>query len=151
MSEYHNFISELSLAEMLARVARLWKTVADHELTPLGLTHSRWTALWKLERMGDRISQKVLAEHLEIELPSLMRTLKHLEDQQLITRYCSEQDKRVRVVCLTAKGRDVITHIESRITDVRSEMLQGLSSQSTQQLRSTLELIAHNAHQKLHK
>jgi MarR family transcriptional regulator for hemolysin len=65
-------LRELSLAEQ--PIAPLWRTVADLELAPLGLTHPRWTALWKLSRLGGHLSQKTLAEALEIELPSLMRT-----------------------------------------------------------------------------
>ncbi len=45
-------LRELSLAEQIARMHRLWRTAADLELAPLGLTHPRWTALWKLSRMG---------------------------------------------------------------------------------------------------
>ena len=62
-----NSLRDLSLAEKLSRVARLWKMVADRELEPLNLTYPRWTALWKLYRMGDNVSQKHLAEALEIE------------------------------------------------------------------------------------
>ena len=74
-------LRELSLAEQIARMHRLWRTAADLELAPLGLTHPRWTALWKLSRMGNHVSQKTLAEALEIELASLMRTLGQLEEQ----------------------------------------------------------------------
>lgn len=62
-----NRLRDLSLAEKLSRVSRLWKMVADRELEPLGLTHPRWTALWKLQRLGDNVSQKQLADALEIE------------------------------------------------------------------------------------
>ena len=97
-------LRELSLAEQLGRLHRLWRTVADLELAPLGLTHPRWTALWKLSRLGGHLSQKTLAEALEIELPSLMRTLGQLEEQGLIERHCCSQDKRARIVTLTPAG-----------------------------------------------
>ena len=51
-------LRELSLAEQLGRLHRLWRTVADLELAPLGLTHPRWTALWKLSRLGGQLRQK---------------------------------------------------------------------------------------------
>ncbi|KAA5733063.1 MarR family transcriptional regulator, partial [Acinetobacter baumannii] len=89
-----DILRELSVAEKLSRVSRLWKMVADRELEPLNLTYPRWTALWKLYRMGDNVSQKHLAEALEIELSSLMRTLKLLEEQSLVIRRCCEYDKR---------------------------------------------------------
>ena len=93
-------LRELSLAEQLGRLHRLWRTVADLELAPLGLTHPRWTALWKLSRLGGHLSQKTLAEALEIELPSLMRTLGQLEERLPTV----VKNKAVPVVLVCASG-----------------------------------------------
>ncbi|EJS2609317.1 MarR family transcriptional regulator [Vibrio alginolyticus] len=140
-----NSLRDLSLAEKLSRVARLWKMVADRELEPLNLTYPRWTALWKLYRMGDNISQKHLAEALEIELASLMRTLKLLEEQSLIVRYCCEHDKRARIVSLTEEGKTLLKQMEARILQVRSKLLTDINDQELQQLSLILVQIAHNA------
>ncbi|EGR2556262.1 MarR family transcriptional regulator [Vibrio alginolyticus] len=140
-----NSLRDLSLAEKLSRVARLWKMVADRELEPLNLTYPRWTALWKLYRMGDNISQKHLAEALEIELASLMRTLKLLEEQSLIVRHCCEHDKRARIVSLTEEGKTLLKRMEVRILQVRSKLLTDINDQELQQLSLILDQIAHNA------
>ncbi|WP_120510575.1 transcriptional regulator SlyA [Photobacterium salinisoli] len=140
-----NILRDLPLAEQLSRVSRLWKMVADRELAPLGLTHPRWTALWKLQRLGDNVSQKTLAEALEIELASLMRTLKQLEEQSLVTRRCCDSDKRARIVSLTEEGRQLLTLMEARIMQVRKQLLSNISSQELQKLGLILEQIAHNA------
>ncbi|ALR94514.1 MULTISPECIES: transcriptional regulator SlyA [Vibrio] len=140
-----NSLRDLSLAEKLSRVARLWKMVADRELEPLNLTYPRWTALWKLYRMGDNISQKHLAEALEIELASLMRTLKLLEEQSLIVRHCCEHDKRARIVSLTEEGKTLLKQMEARILQVRSKLLTDINDQELQQLSLILDQIAHNA------
>ncbi|EOX4904040.1 transcriptional regulator SlyA [Vibrio alginolyticus] len=140
-----NSLRDLSLAEKLSRVARLWKMVADRELEPLNLTYPRWTALWKLYLMGDNISQKHLAEALEIELASLMRTLKLLEEQSLITRHCCEHDKRARIVSLTEEGKTLLKQMEARILQVRSKLLTDINDQELQQLSLILDQIAHNA------
>ncbi|MGI3094770.1 MarR family transcriptional regulator [Vibrio diabolicus] len=140
-----NSLRDLSLAEKLSRVARLWKMVADRELEPLNLTYPRWTALWKLYRMGDNVSQKHLAEALEIELASLMRTLKLLEEQSLITRHCSEHDKRARIASLTEEGKTLLKQMETRILQVRSKLLTEINDQELQKLSLILDQIAHNA------
>ncbi|MBF9003377.1 MULTISPECIES: transcriptional regulator SlyA [Vibrio] len=136
---------QLSLAERLARVSRLWKMAADRELAPLGLTHPRWTALWKLQRLGDHISQKQLACALEIELPSLMRTLNQLEEQLLITRHPCEHDKRSRIVCLTPEGQQLLTKMETKIMRVRNQILAEISNEEVETLSLLLEKIADNA------
>ncbi|MGL4476236.1 MAG: MarR family transcriptional regulator, partial [Shewanella sp.] len=108
-------LKELSLAEQFGRLHRLWRNVADIELAPLGLTHARWTVLWKLLRLGDKVSQKALADGLEIELASLMRTLGQLEQQGLVARHCCDKDKRAKIVCLTPEGLEVLKQMEVRI------------------------------------
>lgn len=138
-------LKELSLAEQFARVSRLWKMVADRELAPLGLTHSRWTALWKLQRLGDNVSQKKLSESLEIELPSLMRTLAQLEEQALVTRHCCESDKRARIVALTVEGKELLKQMETRIIQVRSQLLLDIEDEEMKKLSRILDQIAHNA------
>ncbi|MBB1273364.1 transcriptional regulator SlyA [Psychromonas sp. SR45-3] len=144
-------LKELSLAEHLARLHRRWRTVAEIELAPLGLTYPRWTALWKLLRLGDKVSQKVLANALEIELPSLMRTLGQLEEQGLIERHCCDKDKRARIVDLTPAGKETLKTIETRIIQVRMDLLEGISPTELNEFERIISLITDNANQKLAK
>ncbi|MGY3894855.1 transcriptional regulator SlyA [Aeromonas enterica] len=138
-------LRELSLAERVGRLHRLWRTVADLELAPLGLTHPRWTALWKLSRLGGHLSQKTLAEALEIELPSLMRTLGLLEEQGLVERHSCSQDKRARIVTLTPAGKALLDQIEDRIMDIRRDLLTGISQRELEQFEDIVHRISANA------
>ncbi|MGE6179936.1 transcriptional regulator SlyA [Aeromonas salmonicida] len=138
-------LRELSLAERVGRLNRLWRTVADLELAPLGLTHPRWTALWKLSRLGGHLSQKALAEALEIELPSLMRTLGQLEEHGLVERHCCSQDKRARIVTLTPAGKALLDKIEDRIMDIRRDLLAGISQRELEQFEDIVHRICANA------
>ncbi|MBB1320848.1 MULTISPECIES: transcriptional regulator SlyA [Shewanella] len=144
-------LKELHLAEQLGRLHRLWRTVADVELIPLGLTHPRWTALWKLLRLGDNVSQKVLADALEIELPSLMRTLGQLEEHGYVKRRCCDTDKRARIVSLTPQGTDILKQIETRIMQIRAELLNGISHQELNEFERVISLISANAMAKLNQ
>ncbi|MBO2570981.1 transcriptional regulator SlyA [Shewanella algae] len=149
MHRYIEQLTETSLGERLGRLHRLWRMVADNELAPLGLTHPRWTALWKLRRMGDHISQKQLAESLEIELPSLMRTLGQLEQQGLITRHSCEHDKRARIVSMTAQGEEVIRSMEARIIQVRAKLLVGIDPDELAHFETVITRICDNAQHQL--
>lgn len=142
-------LRELSLAERVGRLHRLWRTVADLELAPLGLTHPRWTALWKLSQLGGHLSQKTLAEALEIELPSLMRTLGLLEEQGLIERHSCSQDKRARIVTLTPEGKALLDQIEDRIIGVRRDLLAGISQKELTQFEDIVHRISANALSKI--
>jgi MarR family transcriptional regulator for hemolysin len=115
-------LKELHLAEQLGRLHRLWRTAADVELIPLAL---------------------------EIELSSLMRTLGQLEAQGYIKRRCCENDKRARIVSLTPQGIDILKQIETRIMQIRAELLNGISSQELSEFERVISLISDNAMAKL--
>lgn len=121
------------------------------KVTVSRLTHPRWTALWKLLRLGDKVSQKVLADALEIELASLMRTLGQLEEQGLVERHCCTKDKRARIVSLTPAGKDVLKQVEARIIQVRAELLAGISASELGEFERIISLISDNALAKLAK
>ncbi|RUO80155.1 MarR family transcriptional regulator [Idiomarina tyrosinivorans] len=145
MSPTDDLLKQLSVAERLARVARVWQRVVDQELEPLGLTHPRWSALWKLARLGDGISQKQLAQALEIQLASLMRTLSQLEQQGLTERRDCADDKRAKQVYLTPAGRELVASMETRILAVRRALLNDISDEQLSTVREVLHSICVNA------
>ncbi|MFA0349979.1 MarR family transcriptional regulator, partial [Vibrio sp. 10N.222.55.C6] len=104
--------------------------------------------LW---RLGDNLSQKVLANALEIELASLMRTLAQLEQQGLIERHCCPHDKRARLVNLTPAGLDLITKVEVTIINIRSQLLLGINAEELTEFERVINLIGNNALTKLAK
>jgi len=142
-------LKELSLAEDFGRLYRMWRNVIDVELSPLELTYPRWTALWKLLRLGDNVSQKVLANALEIEVASLMRTLGQLESQGMIERHACNKDKRARIVTLTKTGKHLLKKIEARIIEVRIELLNGISMDELFELERLMNIIGDNVNKKL--
>ncbi|MFB2865334.1 MarR family transcriptional regulator [Aeromonas sp. MdU4] len=142
-------LRELSLAEQVARMHRLWRTAAELELAPLGLTHPRWSALWRLSRMGGNVSQKNLANALEIELPSLMRTLGQLEEQGLIERHCCSQDKRARIVSVTPSGQKLLDQLSDHFMKLRRELLGNIDEQTLRLFEETVQQISANAISKI--
>jgi len=150
MKKYIEQSNHVSVVEKLGHIHRQWRSIIDNELSPLGLTHPRWTAMWKLWRMGGDVSQKQLADALEIELASLMRTLGQLESQGLIIRHTSLKDKRVRLVVLTHEGKVIIKQMESRIVQTRTELLSRITPEEMEVFDSVIERISENVHQKIY-
>lgn len=138
-------LRQLSVPERLGRVARQWQAIADKELAPLGLTYPRWSAMWKLARIGDGVSQKQLAEALELELGSLMRTLAQLEEQELITRKASPDDGRAKQVFLTNSGHALVKKMEAKILKVRRALLANIEDEEVETVKKVLAMISHNA------
>ena len=83
--------SLLSLAEdtfclRLQRAARMWRKVADIELSKLNLSEATSTPLWLIYKLGEGLRQRTLAEHLGLEGHSLVRLLDQLEEAGLVVR-----------------------------------------------------------------
>ncbi|XQF91547.1 MarR family transcriptional regulator (plasmid) [Pseudoalteromonas espejiana] len=92
----------------MGRVHRLCRGSSNHSQSHWGLTQSRWTALMHIDMQGEGLTQLELANSLGIEMPSLTRTLKQLEEQQLITRKVDEHDKRSKKIYFTEQGGTVL-------------------------------------------
>ena len=54
-----------------ARVTRRWRKLLDERLKDLGVTQARWTTMVYLQRGGEGLTQRELAQLMAIENPTL--------------------------------------------------------------------------------
>lgn len=85
-----------------------------HFVKASGLSLSHFGILMHLYYRGPNdISE--MGEHLDITVPAASQLIKRLVDEQLVDRTESPQDRRVRQLTLTAKGRALVEKaIEAR-------------------------------------
>ncbi len=120
---------EPSLGVFLGRVFRHWRSAVNQAVAHLGMTESRWTALMLLKKNGEGCTQQALAKSLMIELPSLTRTIKQLQEQGLIERRPDPNDRRAHCLWLTDSGRKMVDELAGYILAIRREMYEGLSDE----------------------
>ncbi|MCP4060711.1 MULTISPECIES: MarR family transcriptional regulator [Pseudoalteromonas] len=120
---------DLTIIGNMGRVHRLCREAITLAVEPLGLTQSRWTALTHINMLGEGITQLELAQSLGIEMPSLTRTLKQLEEQLLITRKVDEHDKRSKKIYFTEQGGAILQSLNEKLIDIKSQLYSGLSTQ----------------------
>lgn len=113
-------------SEALHRAAHGWRIALDRRLRPLGFSRSRWMVLLHVSR-EDGIAHCELAERLGIEAPTLVRLIDGMEAEGLLKRCASETDRRVKHLRLSPSGRKEVERIWATATDLRSEILSGLS------------------------
>ncbi len=86
---------------LLNEATQSWRQEIDRRLAPRGLSQATWRALFHLERRGEGLTQRQLAENMGIEGPSLVRLIDHLEAAALLERRAAPLDRRCNHLFLT--------------------------------------------------
>lgn len=134
-----NTLNERLFDEMSLFNRRL-RAMFDMRTRATGLTLTRARALFALGRRGS-LSQKDLAQELEIETPTLVRVLDGMEKQALIIRKADGADRRVKEIHVTPEGEAVGRQVQALARDIRAQLVKGVSEEDLQTtLRVLLQL-----------
>lgn len=112
---------------VMTRTARHWRRELDEILAHYGLTEARTRPLIYIDRIGNGLRQKDLAQELEIEGSSLVRLLDSLERSGLIKRKVGKDDRRERRLYLTPQGREMVRHVRALTDNLHHYVLSKLS------------------------
>ncbi|HWG53044.1 MAG TPA: MarR family transcriptional regulator [Gemmatimonadaceae bacterium] len=113
----HTFLTALGPIRQSVR------RIMDRELGRLGLSIAQASPL-VLIAQHDGIRQGELADRLDIEGPTLVRMVTHLESMGLVTRQADPADQRARTLHLTAGGSDLAGRLQPLLDEVRAHLLE---------------------------
>lgn len=114
---------EQDLTLLLNFVGRAYRKVVNRVLATHGLSDSQAMPILLLSRLGDGVRIGVLAEHVGVEVPSLVRQLDQLCAAGLMERRDDPADRRAKTLHLTEAGRAQAAVIETLFQDARSRLL----------------------------
>ncbi|PIW26747.1 MAG: MarR family transcriptional regulator [Rhodospirillales bacterium CG15_BIG_FIL_POST_REV_8_21_14_020_66_15] len=125
------------LAFLIVEAARLQRTVFDRRVRNMGFTRTQWLVL---RRVCDQpgISQRDLAETLEIERASAGRLIDKLEEFGWLERRPDDTDRRVKRIYLTELGRKIHREISPIAEAMVAEELSGLTGKERETLTNLL-------------
>lgn len=129
------------LGVRLVGVGRRWRKALDAQLASEGLTDAAWTPLMHLMRLGDGISQTELANAIGLEGSSLVRLLDMLVAQGLIERQTPANDRRIKLIYLTATGRETAASIRQRVAEIEDALLVDLDAHTASAMLQALDQI----------
>jgi len=115
--------NEPDLLFLLHDVARHLRLDADRRASAYGLTRAQWVILMWLDRQPG-LSQKELAEIVEVEPITVGRLIDRLEAREFVERRADPQDRRIWRLHLRPAAVPVLRALQ----DERSSMLQMVSS-----------------------
>jgi MarR family transcriptional regulator, transcriptional regulator for hemolysin len=120
---------EHDLLFLLHDVARLLRVDADKRARAHGMTRAQWAILIWLERQPG-ISQKELAELLEVEPITVARLVDRLESRGMVERRPDPRDRRIWRLHLRLPAYQVLREIDQQRSEMATMVTQGVNDDS---------------------
>ena len=134
--------AEQALIMEINRVGRLYRKGVDRALAAHGLSSAAALPVIFIARLGEGVSQKIVAEHLGIEGPSLARQLDKLCAAGLVERREDRADRRMKGLHLSDSGKSLAASVEAALLDFRGAMLAKIPDADLTTTLRTLEIFA---------
>ena len=131
---------------LLKDVARLYVKRFEERAQCLSLTLPQCKALAFLAK-NEGITQKRLAESIEVDPMTLVRILDRMEADGWVERRSDPGDRRARSLWVTERAKPVVDHIWRLAADTRAEAFEGLSTDARVALIELLERVHGNLSQ----
>ncbi|RMF73450.1 MAG: MarR family transcriptional regulator [Alphaproteobacteria bacterium] len=122
-------------------VSRLFRRRFDRAAQPLGLTRAQWLCLGRLARFPG-VTQRELAELMDVAPITLSRIVTRLERDGLIARHADPADRRVWRLYLTPEAEPLILKLFALARQLEDEILAVLTPAERAQLKDMLHRIA---------
>jgi MarR family transcriptional regulator, transcriptional regulator for hemolysin len=143
----HNF--ERDLMFLLHDVARLIRVDADKRARAHGMTRAQWGILIWLERQPG-LSQKELAEILEVEPITVARLIDRLETRGMVERRPDPKDRRIWRLHVCLPAYPVLREIDRQREQMRALVTDGLDEATIESMTEALitmkTTMIHEAH-----
>lgn len=132
-----------AFAYQLGDLTRLMRKHFDRRATKFGLTRAQWRALKTIARRPG-LSQRALAEHLEMEPIPIGRVIDRLQQAGFVERRADPADRRLWRLHVTDKAHAVVDDMNLIANGLREEALKGVNQEEFDGFRRVLEQIKQN-------
>ena len=132
-----------SAINKLINVQKKHKSLIDSEVSSIGIHRTQHRALMYLSKKGNLLSQKELAEHLDITAAAVTQLLQKLEADGYIERNLGE-DNRFNEINITEEGKKVVEKTRVLFSKVDSSLFDGFTEEELDTFTSLLEKILYN-------
>ncbi|MBW4024067.1 MAG: MarR family transcriptional regulator [Proteobacteria bacterium] len=134
---------EDDLLLLISDTARLIGTYADRLARRHGMTKAQWVLMLKLSRHPG-LSQKDLADMMEVEPITVGRLVDRLEARGLVVREPDEQDRRIWRLRLLPAAEPIMQTMAGHRADIASMIVTRIPSATVETLRSGLMQVKGN-------
>ena len=122
---------------LLHDVARLLRVDADKRARAHGMTRAQWAILIWLERQPG-ITQKELAELLEVEPITVARLIDRLEARGMVERRPDPRDRRIWRLHLCSSALPMLREIDRQRAEITRMLATGIPKSSLEAMTEAL-------------
>ena len=106
---------------------RMHRKECEKRFSSLNIHRSQHMLLMTVARIGEGVSQKRLAEELNISPAAIAKSIKTLELDGMITRSSCADDARQNEILITEKGKSLVEESRRIMKELDTEMVSLLS------------------------
>jgi len=128
-----------------AKAHRILKQHTASVLKQFDISTTDWALLGLLFDQPDGLRFSKAAAVLGVEAPFVTELADGLAKKDLLTELKLEQDKRVKILMLTRKGRDFVPKVETVLRNETKYLFGDASPSDIQTYRKVLKIIVGNA------
>ena len=134
-----------SIGALIALAAKSQERLAEIEMKKqLGLTPAQWKVILVLN-MADGLSQKEIAEKINIDASTLVPVIDKMEQGGLVERKADSKDRRNNRIFLTKKSESTVDSIIMIILQLRKIIYNGVSETEISATRNILKTLIKNS------
>ena len=127
----------MNIPELLTNLTTNYNAIFRQYSSRLSLTAPQ--AFHLLSIPVDGISMSDLAKKLGLDTSTLTRNIQKLEQLDLVGREKTEHDKRILLVQLTDKGKEMVEAVEGSLIDLNFSMMQHIDLNDQENISEILE------------
>ena len=125
-------------------ILRDHKSAIDQYVDETRLHKSQHRLLMSLAALGDPVSQKKLADYLNITPAAVAVSLKKLQKNGLVTKTISNEDNRFNNVTITDKGKKIVKESQKVFQNTDDVMFKDFTEEEILQLEGFMDRIQKN-------
>ncbi|HEX5359122.1 MAG TPA: MarR family transcriptional regulator [Candidatus Nitrosotalea sp.] len=134
-----------SIGTLIALAAKSQERLAEIEMKKqLGLTPAQWKVILVLN-IADGLSQKEIAEKINIDASTLVPVIDKMEQGGLVERKADSKDRRNNRIFLTKKSESTVDSIIMIILQLRKIIYNGVSEDEISATRNVLKTLIKNS------
>lgn len=140
-----NYNLHESIGYLISRARALMAINLDRALAEFGITHAQFGILRKLLDGKPEMTTGDLAREWNYDTGAMTRMLDRMEEKGFICRSRSQTDRRVVLIQLSEKGRELADRMSLVAIETLNIHLQGFSPEDVEQFKNFLRRVISNA------